>query len=215
MKVHPILSSSFDSNVYILLDKKTCLIDTGAGMDRDLMREVEQNLKGRKVDMVINTHAHLDHVGGNHLFSTPKVYVHRLDADGVRSGNLYGTHVFSNESILNSVDFTFKEGDKIKLGDSILNVIHTPGHTPGSVCLLEEDSGYLFSGDTLFSDGAFGRVDLQKGSMKDMVASLKRLREIEFEKLFPGHMRVVENGKRHLEMALRNAGAMHGKEDLE
>jgi len=215
LEVYSILSSSFDSNVHILLGDKTCLVDTGAGMDREITAEIERKLKGRKADLIINTHAHVDHVGGNGFFNSSKVYVHQLDAEEIRSGNLYGTYAFTSKKVPKNVDSTFKGGDEIDLGDVVLKVIHTPGHTPGSVCLLEEEKKYLFSGDTLFSDGAFGRVDFRGGSASDMVSSLKKLRGVEFKKLFPGHMRVVEDGKRHLEMAIRNAVNMYGEEGTE
>jgi glyoxylase-like metal-dependent hydrolase (beta-lactamase superfamily II) len=79
------------------------------------------------------------------------------------------------------------EGGEVRFGDIRLTVLHTPGHTEGSVCLLDRDAGLLFSGDTLFA-GGWGRVDLPGGDPTDMAASLARLSELEdATEVFPGH----------------------------
>ncbi|MEE8403197.1 MAG: MBL fold metallo-hydrolase, partial [Candidatus Hydrothermarchaeaceae archaeon] len=88
-----------------------------------------------------------------------------------------------------------------ELGDSILKVIHTPGHTIGSISLFLEDERALFSGDTLFTNGGFGRTDLG-GDAKMLLNSLERLKDVNFDMLYPGHEGVAENGKGHLQMAL-------------
>ena len=80
-----------------------------------------------------------------------------------------------------------QEGGEIRFGSIRLEVLHTPGHTEGSVCLLERDEGRLYSGDTLFA-GSFGRVDLPGGSAEAMVASLDRLRRLDDGLMvLPGH----------------------------
>ncbi|MFQ6135845.1 MAG: MBL fold metallo-hydrolase [Candidatus Hydrothermarchaeales archaeon] len=202
VEIFPMMSRSFDSNVYLIIDEVVALIDTGAGLSNGIRREIEDKLDGKDVGIVINTHAHRDHVGGNHLFEDARVLCHELEAVEMRSGNLYGTHIFVGPKSPQRVDELLEEGDEIELGGTALDVIHTPGHTPGSISLLEKTKGLLFSGDTLFPEGSVGRTDLEGGSMGDLIRSLEKLRNYEFETLFPGHMQVVGDAKEHLERAL-------------
>lgn len=81
------------------------------------------------------------------------------------------------------------DGAKIDLGDSTLRVIHTPGHTPGSICLYEAQSKSLFSGDTVFPYGSVGRTDLPGGSSRDLIRSISRLVKLDVSVLYPGHGR--------------------------
>ncbi|MFQ5975308.1 MAG: MBL fold metallo-hydrolase [Candidatus Hydrothermarchaeales archaeon] len=205
-EVFPIISTSFDSNVYLILDEKVALIDTGAGVNKRIKEKTHEKLGNRKVDIIINTHAHVDHVGGNDFFNNASVYCHEFEEEEMKSGTFYGTSQFLGQASPKRVDHLLKNGDKIDLGETKLEVVHTPGHSPGCICLYEKDQRYLFSGDTLFTDGNVGRTDLIGGSMEDLVASLKKLKTLEFETLFPGHMRIVENAKEHLDMALFYVG---------
>ncbi len=161
----------------------------------------------RTLDFIINTHAHIDHVGGNDFFNYAQVYCHEFEADAMKSGAFYGTTQFIGSGSPKRVDHFLKNGDKIDLGETKLDVIHTPGHSPGSICLYEKNQEALFSGDTLFPDGNVGRTDLVGGSMEDLISSLKKLNNLDFEILFPGHMRVVNNGKDHLDRALFFVGS--------
>jgi glyoxylase-like metal-dependent hydrolase (beta-lactamase superfamily II) len=187
MTILPILSNSFDSNVFLIIDKKIALIDTGAGTG-NLIDEIR---KKSRIDLIINTHAHLDHCGGNKFFKC-KVLVHESDAAEMRSGEFYGTCSMAGKKIPLKVDEVLKEGDKIDLGEHIFEVIHTPGHTPGSICLYERDKKILISGDTLFSDGSFGRADLG-GNFEELINSLERLSKLDFNLLLPGHGNIAKN----------------------
>ena len=200
MEVFPILSTSADSNVYLIIDEKTALIDTGTGMDDSIEKAVYKKLDGRKLDFIINTHAHFDHCGGNRRLNA-KVLIHRDDARELLSGRFYDTYKFFEDEVPLKFDQLLLGGDKIELGDSILEVIHTPGHTTGSVSLLLKDEKILFSGDTLFTNGGFGRTDLG-GDAKLLLNSLEKLEDVNFETLYPGHEGVAENGGEHLKMAL-------------
>jgi glyoxylase-like metal-dependent hydrolase (beta-lactamase superfamily II) len=102
--------------------------------------------------------------------------------------------------LFRSPDLELKEGDTI--GDFC--VLNTPGHTLGSICLFCEKEGVLISGDTVFTDGAFGRYDFPGGSRAELTKSLERLVSLNVEGLFPGHgMPVEEGGSRHIAAALR------------
>lgn len=205
IKIIPIISQSFDSNVYLIIDKFIALIDTGSGVSSEIKDKVEALLGNKKVGLIINTHAHVDHVGGNSLFEDAKVLIHEKEIKEMKSGNLYGTYTFIDKRISINVEDTLKEGNKISLGKLNLEIINTPGHTPGSICLYEKNEGILFSGDTLFPDGNFGRVDMEGGSMTHLINSLKKLQNYDFNKIFPGHMEIVKRGKKHLEESLKNA----------
>ena len=200
MKILPMISTTADSNVYLIKDTKTALIDTGTGMDDCIEQGVRKALGGRGPDFIINTHAHFDHCGGNRRFNA-KVMIHRDDAKELLSGRFYGTYKLFDDEVPLKFDRLLLSGDKIELGDCVLEVIHTPGHTMGSISLLLKDDKILFTGDTLFTNGGFGRTDLG-GDDKMLLNSLEKLKDVNFDLLYPGHEVIAENGKRHLDMAL-------------
>jgi glyoxylase-like metal-dependent hydrolase (beta-lactamase superfamily II) len=195
----------YECNSYLIVDEKVILIDSGTGTSLRLKEKVYEAAK--KVDMVINTHAHLDHVGGNSLFSG-KVAIHEEDKKELENGVLYGTSELFGKRASSNVDVTLRSGETIDVGELKLKVIHTPGHSPGSICLIS-NKGHLFSGDTLFSGGSFGRTDLQGGSTTKLLGSLERLKNLDFELLMPGHMECVKEGKKHLEAALELFGDLY------
>lgn len=128
----------------------------------------------RRVDLIVNTHGHFDHVGGNWLLKEQgaRIFLHREDLPLV--DRCYPGHA--------AIDCYLKEGDKIA-GE--LAVLHLPGHSPGSIALLAD--GVLFSGDLLFA-GSIGRTDLPGGSMPKMIQSLKRIVELDGDyQVYPGH----------------------------
>ncbi|MEJ8542068.1 MBL fold metallo-hydrolase [Methanothermobacter wolfeii] len=189
----------FDSNVYIIADTA---VDTGTGMDpRSLLgRMNEAGIEPSSIKHIVNTHCHFDHTGGNHLFDAD-IAVHRLDAEALRTGDDKRTvaYMFSASSEPMEVAVELDDGDFI--GD--FEVIHTPGHTPGSICLYDGKS--LISGDTVFANGGFGRVDVG-GDINDLSESIKKLRRLDVDNLLPGHGPWVDNGSWHIELAARFLG---------
>lgn len=197
-----LISRSFDSNVFVILDRKKALVDTGAGINDSIARQV---LKvAGKVDIVINTHAHIDHCGGNKYFKNAEVIAHEQETKEMKSGRFYGTYSFVEGEFKAKVDRTLSDGDEIALGKYVFKVINTPGHTPGSICLYEKSKKILVSGDTLFAGGGFGRTDLG-GDARAMLSSLEKLSKLDFNLLLPGHGGAVEGGSMHAKMALENA----------
>jgi glyoxylase-like metal-dependent hydrolase (beta-lactamase superfamily II) len=204
-EIIPLISTTMDSNVYIIKDEKTAIIDSGSGLYKPLIETIKE--KTGHIDYIINTHAHTDHCGGNR-FLDGEVLIHERDSEEAQRGTYFGTGMFTGKIGAVMVDRTVKEGDVIDLGELKLTVLNTPGHTPGSICLYEEKEGFLFSGDTLFPDGGFGRTDLG-GSDADMVASLDRVASLDIEVLYPGHMQVVTGDVReHQDFALESARMM-------
>jgi glyoxylase-like metal-dependent hydrolase (beta-lactamase superfamily II) len=204
MAIIPLLSKGAGSNCYLVIDEKTLLIDAGTGLDDRIVREVNSRLKGRELDFIVNTHAHFDHCAGDTRFKEASVHIHRDDAKELVTGNFYGTYRFFG--VKHPVRFhrLLEHGDRLELGEHILQVIHTPGHTHGSICLIEKDAGILFSGDILFPEGGFGRIDMG-GDVRQIIQTLERLAKISFDKLYPGHGSIVSNGVKHAEASLKNA----------
>jgi len=151
---------------------KTCaLIDPAFETDRII---AEADRLGYRVTHIINTHGHSDHTAGNEAIkaaTSAKLLIHELDAN--RLGKV-AHKTFSR--ILGGKgspvpDVLLKDNDLIQIGDGTdLRVIHTPGHTPGGMCLYAD--GHIFTGDTLFV-GAVGRTDLPGGSSKQLLISIK------------------------------------------
>jgi len=184
-----------DSNCYLI---DNILIDTGTGMNKDYLplKIKESSLDVDDIEMIVNTHCHFDHVGGNYLFPKAKVAIHEKDAiiledekNPLTASNLFGQTIKRR-----AVDIKLKEGDKI----ANFEVLHTPGHSPGGISLW--DGEVLISGDTIFANGGFGRIDLG-GNIEDMRNSMEKLSKLDVKYLLPGHGPWAENGKRHIELA--------------
>ncbi|MBF0493974.1 MAG: MBL fold metallo-hydrolase [Candidatus Omnitrophica bacterium] len=138
-----------------------------------------------KIEYTVNTHGHGDHIAGNKFFDYP-VYIHELDEPFLTDG-AKNLGFFAGMTVPKVKAFKIlKDGDKILAGKLEFTVIHTPGHTPGGICLLA--GNVLFAGDTLFHEGV-GRTDLPGGSQKALEASIKnKLFTLpDNTKVYPGH----------------------------
>jgi hydroxyacylglutathione hydrolase len=149
---------------------QSAIIDPGAEPGK-ILNEIK-NRKG-KLKYIINTHYHKDHTGANKEIKKEtgaQILIHEKERDFINF----------------EVDKFLKEGDEIKIGEDILKVLHTPGHTPGGISLLGD--GFILTGDTLFKDG-YGRTDLEGGSEKDLTDSLDRLSNLlkPGMMIYPGH----------------------------
>lgn len=185
------------TNVHILADPRTreaIAIDTAIpSLDwvREELRAREWTLK-----LIISTHGHWDHMGDNARVAEHTgalIAVHPLDAHRLTNPPQPMYAPFDIPPCVPALDL--QEGGEIRFGSVRLEVLHTPGHTEGSVCLLERDEGRLYSGDTLFQ-GSFGRVDLPGGSAEAMVESLDRLRRFDDGLVvLPGHGATTNIGR--------------------
>ncbi len=141
-----------------------------------------------RLKFVVNTHGHPDHVCGNRIvkekFETP-ILIHEKDAFMLGKLGKVVAKFFGFRNSSPPADILLKNGDTVKFGKLTLKVMHTPGHSPGSICLLGVKE--VFTGDTLFA-GSIGRTDLLQGSEKDMKNSLEKLMELpDFFRVYPGH----------------------------
>jgi len=182
-----------DSNIYLIDDDLVTLIDAGTGdYFEGVQREMaQQGFSPEDVDLLINTHCHFDHTGGDADFikaSGCDVAIHKLEADLLRRGDGEVTcaKTFGRRLAPIEVQRELKEGDKLKLGEVVLEVLSTPGHTAGSISLYGRAKNILFTGDTIFCDGV-GRTDLPTGDAEALALSLERLAKLGAEQMYPGH----------------------------
>ena len=191
-----ILGYNLDSNCYLINDN--ILVDTGAGFSSEyLFSQLQKNnVDPDDIELIVNTHCHFDHIGGNYLFPNAKIAIHECDAISVKSKDTLGTHLSAFEKEENSrVDIELKQGDKI----ADFEVIHTPGHTKGGICLFDGEN--LITGDTIFAGGGVGRMDIG-GDYGDMKNSVEKLLKLDVENIYPGHGPVVEgDGRQHIKLS--------------
>ena len=167
--------------------KKAALIDPGAD-GKTIYRWVLD--KGLKVDYILLTHGHVDHIGAvdelRSLIGDVQVGIHAEDAGMLTDGRKNLSSYFGPGLVLKSADLLLQDGQKITVGQQSLKVIYTPGHSPGGVCYLSSEG--LFSGDTLFA-GSIGRTDFPGGSFDQLIEGIKEKLMVlpEDTRVFPGH----------------------------
>lgn len=177
----------WETNAYLVWDGRSTdalILDPGMGATGPLMERAAAN--GLRIHLIGNSHGHIDHWFDNAPLmraSGAPLAIHPDDAyrlDGRYSDG------FAIEPSTPTDEL--REGEQLRIGDLVFDVLHLPGHTEGSVCLYEERRAILLSGDVLFA-GSYGRTDLQGGNDEQMVSSLTRLtREIPAPvRVLPGH----------------------------
>lgn len=166
---------SLQANCYVVAEGKNCVVIDPGAQGTQLINWLKDN--HLTPEAVLLTHGHYDHVGAVQALVQEfgmDVYLHAGDTTmtGELSEGLYWNR-------------TYAEGDCIRMGELEFQVLHTPGHTPGSVCLKLQDT--IFAGDTLFA-GSCGRTDFPGGSWEEMMTSLRHLSKIEGScTVLPGH----------------------------
>ena len=167
-----------ETNCYIIWDEdsRQCLVIDPGYEPEQILHTV--NSLGKTVAAILLTHGHFDHVGGvREIFAQTDCDIYLCSADCVMPEQMTaGPLCYTN---------SYGEGDILEIAGLTIRVLHTPGHTPGSVCLLCENA--LFAGDTLFA-GSCGRTDLPGGSWEELAKSLSRLKTLEGDyTVYPGH----------------------------
>lgn len=185
------MSLDYRSNCYLITGGEVALIDSGA--PSTILKKIDELHIG--INYLISTHCHYDHTAG--LLDVREktgglVAAHEIDADAMEKGDEAKilSKMFGVDCPRVHVDIKLREGDSINLGDLVLKVIHTPGHSMGSICLYEPESKSLFSGDTVFADGV-GRTDLTGGGLSELRKSLEKLIRLHHESgikiVYSGH----------------------------
>ena len=213
MTVHRIASDiGYDSNIFLIVGERTVLVDAGTGLSTDkVVHGIREILGSRKLDIIVLTHCHVDHVGG--LVPLSKEFDAEImagigDAPFIANGDPKYTLSRMFDVQLGQVEVTeLVDGDVIDIGEHRLRVIDTPGHTMGGICLYDEVTKGLFSGDTVFSQGV-GRTDFISGSSHDLISSLRKLRDLDIGMLYPGHMECTKDGNAAIEYGLLMMGGM-------
>lgn len=180
------------TNMYYLIGKeRNLLIDTGTGIKP--LKSVLLKIDDKPIDVVL-THAHWDHMGNIHEFED--VYVHPLDLKWVQQG-LPIPESYIKEMMLKNVDeayltdFTYpalyhkNAKDISKYDIEGINIIHTPGHSPGSVCLYDNSNNILFSGDILYEGTIY--CHYESTNPKDLFESIKHIKNLEIKRILSGH----------------------------
>lgn len=208
MKVIRFPVNPFEMNSYIYYDENTgngVIFDPAVYYEEEkqtLIKLIEKNYI--KIKHIINTHGHLDHILGNKFaketFNVP-IYMHKDDEflleNAVKQGEMIGIPIDPQPP----VDEYLTEDSIIKIGDKEFRFIHTPGHSPGSVCAIDDKNKIVFCGDVVFKN-SIGRTDLAGGSMDVLLSSIKNklFKECDDEyELLPGHMETtnISDEKKH------------------
>lgn len=171
MEIKRIPIGGFESNCYLLVRGQEMIIIDPGGEPELILDEIKKT--NVRPEYIINTHYHSDHTGANEIIRNEtgaKILIHEAEKDFI---------FFKPDGFL-------KGGDKIKIGDRVLEIIHTPGHSLGSICIFGKD--FMLTGDTIFRYG-YGRTDLKGGSWEQLDQSLKELKKIMKPgmKIYPGH----------------------------
>ncbi|MHA1754269.1 MAG: MBL fold metallo-hydrolase [Candidatus Odinarchaeia archaeon] len=195
----------YDSNCYIISDEELTLIDCGTGYNFKyfIERIKKEGLEPSNIKKVILTHVHFDHSGGLKeiiKFCKPEINVFHLEAPFIEKADsqMLLLDMFNAHFEPIKVDSRLIDGQIIKCGDKDFQIIHTPGHTLGSICLYNEEDEVLISGDTVFSKGSFGRVDYPSGSMSDLINSIEKLLNLKVKYLLPGHEMISNTGSKDI-----------------
>jgi glyoxylase-like metal-dependent hydrolase (beta-lactamase superfamily II) len=173
---------TLSTNCYVVTSQKTkeaIIIDPGLEFSSEAQQIFNFISKGElKIKLILNTHGHDDHISGDSIiqkkYNVP-IYIHKYDALSIEA---LEKNSFPDPVLL-------EDRNLVRFGEESLTVMHTPGHTPGSICLVGEK--LVFTGDTLFA-GGIGRTDFAGGSMDDMNASLNKLMQLhDYLLIYPGH----------------------------
>lgn len=188
MQIISLVTGAMLENAYLVFDeasKQAAVIDPG-----DDAGKIEEQIDrlGLRLEYILLTHGHADHIGAVDELRekyNAKVAIHALDAEMLLSGEKNLSGFIGTPFAVKAADRLLQDGDAVDVGKIRFHVMHTPGHSKGSVCYLVDH--VMFSGDTLF-EGSIGRTDFPGSSMSEMRASLARLKALEEDyEVYPGH----------------------------
>ena len=209
MRIHYLAGVGYDSNVYLIEDQDPMVVDTGSGMFADAtLEEMSKIVPLKKVGRIVLTHCHYDHLGGAARFQKAtggRIHLHEAEAMPIMGGDdsLTISGMFGAKPRQLDIE-PLKTGQKMSTGSAEFEVLHTPGHSPGSIVLHDKVSASAVVGDTVFCDGGVGRWDLPGGNLAELMSSLKRIEELELRNMYPGHGPFAEgDAKTHMRLAAK------------
>ena len=194
-----------DCNSYVIKDRSSLLIDPGLTQFLPaLIEEMRRDgIDPKDIDIIANTHLHGDHCWANDAFkqlSGAKILLHPLQKQFGQAAAVQTSQFFGVSAVEFSED-RLMDNERLNLGETEIELIPSPGHSPDSICYYLADDKVLICGDVIFSQNT-GRVDLPGGSADQLKASIERLSQLDVEYLLPGHMDIVvgrENVKNNFE----------------
>ena len=202
---------TLDANTYVLREELTILIDPGLEnyLEPRLKEMQGDGIDPKDIDVIAITHLHPDHCGATAALkevSGAKVALHPLQVDYLdimaeESRKFLGVgmaYKFNADIVLE---------ERLRLGSTELDVLHTPGHSPGSICFYAEDKKILICGDLVFEQGV-GRTDLPFGNMDELRNSIETVSALDTELLLPGHGAIIE-GRNNIERNYEFVKAVH------
>jgi len=215
MEIHCIYGIQYDSNIYVITGKNNTIIDCGTGLNsRYVIDKIKEFVDLKEIKHIILTHEHYDHCGGvreiyDLLDGKAKIYAHEKASDKIERGDSDFARMLGGVMPKMPVNVKLKDKDEIKIGDEKFQVLNTPGHTPGCICLYDPKNKVLFSGDTVFAYGSFGRYDFPGGDAYELKESIERLTKLDVLDLYPGHESIVkDDGNKHIERSFRNISSI-------
>jgi len=215
MDIFTIFGKNYDSNIYIIIGNIPTIIDTGTGLySIEIKETIKEYIDLSKIKQIILTHEHFDHVGGtlDILKATngnAEIFAHNNTLRKLEKGESSFARLLGGVMPKIHVDTALSDSENVIIGDEEFEVLHTPGHSPGSICFYCKKIKSLISGDTIFAHGDFGRYDLPGGDFSSLLKSIDRLTALDVKDLYPGHGPVVETvGKDHVLQSFRNIQSM-------
>ena len=198
------------ANAYLVVgSRRTIMIDVGLSTNYPhlLTCLAHVGITPEKIDMVVLSHEHLDHVGAAYHFHGKSLIVaHRLAANKIMLRDDFAMlrKMFNEPNVPIDVDLWLEEGNLIDLGNFRLNVMYTPGHTSACITLFDQDKGLLFAADTLMPGGVMGGI-FGSGSIADYIQSLERIKGLNSRLLLSGHGRLSDTPQDDVVIALQRS----------